>query len=131
MIVGAHAVAAYATPRATGDLDIWVRATPDNADRVWAALVEFGAPLDDLKRDDLATPDVVFQIGLPPARIDILTSIEAVDFARAWPGRTVVDLWGIAVPILGRDELIRNKRALGRERDVADLADLERGREPS
>jgi hypothetical protein len=125
MIVGAHAVAAYSRPRATGDLDIWVRATPDNAARVWKALVAFGAPLDELTESDLATEDVVYQIGVVPSRIDILTSIEGVAFAEAWPNRTSVRVGGTVVDILGREDLIRNKRALGRERDLADLAELE------
>src|SRR5437867_2530264 len=79
MIVGAHALAAHGRPRATGDLDIWVRPTPDNAKRVWSALLAYGAPLDDLKLEDLSTADVVFQIGVAPARIDILTTLTALN----------------------------------------------------
>ena len=80
LLVGAHALAAHGRPRATGDLDLWVRATPQNARRVWSALLEFGAPLDGITVEDLSTPDVVFQIGLPPSRIDLLTSISGVEF---------------------------------------------------
>lgn len=125
MVVGAHAVAAYARPRATGDLDIWIRATPANAARVWKALVAFGAPLDDLTEADLTADDLIFQIGVAPSRIDILTSIEGVAFGEAWPKRTTIQISGSTVPVIGRDELIRNKRALGRKRDLADLAALE------
>jgi hypothetical protein len=125
MIVGAHAVAAYARPRATGDLDIWVRATPDNAARVWEALVAFGAPLDELTEADLAADDLVYQIGIVPSRIDILTSIEGVAFAEAWPNRSSVNVGGVEVAVIGRADLIRNKRALGRKRDLADIAALE------
>lgn len=128
MVIGAHAVAVYATPRATGDLDIWVHNTPDNAERVWSALVAFGAPLDELTRDDLVSDDLVFQIGVAPSRIDIRTTIGGVDFVDAWPRRTEVALWGMIVPVIGRDDLIRSKRATGREKDLADLTEL--GREP-
>lgn len=128
LIVGAHAMAAYAEPRATGDLDIWVRPTPENAARVWAALTEFGAPLQDITEADLSTSDVVFQIGVVPNRVDILTSIEAVEFDAAWANRTSVEVMGLKVSLIGRDELIRNKRALGRAQDLADVEALEAGR---
>ena len=78
LVVGAHALAAHGAPRATGDLDLWVRPTPENARRVWQALEAFGAPLHELTLGDLSRPDVVFQIGLVPQRIDILTSITGV-----------------------------------------------------
>ena len=125
MVIGAHAVAVYARPRATGDLDLWIRPTRDNAERVWKALVAFGAPLDELTVEDLTSDGVVFQIGLAPNRIDILTSIAGVAFAEAWPRRSTVELWGQPVPVVGRDDLVRNKRALGRPRDIADVAELE------
>lgn len=125
MVIGAHAVAVHARPRATGDLDIWVRATRDNAERVWAALVAFGAPLHELTRDDLTSDDLVFQIGVAPNRIDILTAIGGVTFDEAWPRRIAVQLWGLTVPVIGRDALVRSKKAAGRPRDLADLADLE------
>jgi len=129
MVIGAHAVAVYARPRATGDLDIWVRNTPDNAERVWKALVEFGAPLDQLTREDLSSDAVVFQIGVAPSRIDILTTIGGVEFAEAWGRRTEIALWGVTVSVIGREDLIRSKRAAGRERDLADVAELERAAE--
>src|SRR6187399_834129 len=87
LVVGAHALAAHGTPRATGDLDIWIQSTPENAARVLEALKAFGAALLDLTADDLAKPDTVFQIGLPPSRIDILSSLSGVDFDDAWPRR--------------------------------------------
>jgi hypothetical protein len=127
LIVGAHAMAAYAQPRATGDLDIWVRPSPENASRVWAALTAFGAPLGEITQEDLSTEDVVFQIGIVPNRIDILTSIEAVDFERAWRNRTSLRLMGVDAHLIGRAELIQNKRALGRARDLADVEALEEG----
>jgi hypothetical protein len=126
LIVGAHALAAHGIPRATGDLDIWVRPTPSNAERTYAALARFGAPLTDLTREDLVRAGTVFQIGLPPARIDILTSITAVTFEEAWPRRLVAEVApGLQAPVLGREDLLRNKRAVGRPQDLADVARLE------
>jgi hypothetical protein len=125
LIVGAHAVAVHARPRATGDLDIWVRPTPENAERVWMALERFGAPLHELDRGDLLSDDMVFQIGVAPNRIDILTDIGSVGFEEAWSHRVEVTLAGLSVPVIGRDHLIRAKREAGRPRDLADLAELE------
>ena len=125
LIVGAHALAAHGVPRATGDLDIWVRSETDNADRVLAALKSFGAPLLDLTREDLLRPATVFQIGVAPSRIDILTSITSVTFEGAWANRRTVTIEGLSIPVLGREEFIANKRAVGRPKDVADLALLE------
>jgi hypothetical protein len=127
LIVGAHAVAAHGLPRATGDLDIWVRRTPENADRVLAALRAFGAPLHDLTPSDLTRPDTVFQIGVVPSRIDILTSISGVDFDDAWPRRMPLAVEGLSVACIGRDDLLANKRAAGRPQDLADIARLEGG----
>ena len=124
LVVGAHALAAHGLLRATGDLDIWVRAEPQNARRVWQALEKFGAPLNDLTVEDLSTADVVFQIGVVPRRIDILTSIAGVSFEEAWTNRSLVTLEGREIPVLGRSDLIRNKRAVGRTRDLADLEEM-------
>ena len=127
LIVGAHALAAHGRPRATGDLDIWIRPSSGNAERVWSALVDFGAPMDELRIEDLSSPEVVFQIGLPPARIDILTSLTGLSFDEAWSHRQVIDVEGRRLPFLSKDDLIRNKSALGRPRDLADIDDLKRG----
>jgi hypothetical protein len=126
LVVGAHALAVHGYPRATGDLDLWIRATPENAERVWKALVAFGAPLDDLRLDDLSTPEVVFQIGVAPNRIDLLTSISGVVFDEAWEARVSADVSGRTIPVLGRAQLLANKRATGRLRDLADVEELER-----
>jgi hypothetical protein len=121
LIVGAHALAAHGAPRATGDLDIWIRATPENAARVLAALARFGAPLLDLTIEDLSKADTVFQIGLPPSRIDILSGISGVTFDDAWPGRIDVKIEALIIPVIGRDDFIKNKKASGRPRDLSDL----------
>lgn len=126
LIVGAYAVAFHAEPRATGDLDIWVEASAPNAERVMAALRKFGAPLHDLTLADLATSDVVFQIGVPPRRIDILTSITGVAFDDAWTERAQVTYGDVRCPVIGREALMRNKAALGRPKDLLDLDLLRR-----
>jgi hypothetical protein len=125
LVVGAHALAAHGRPRATGDLDLWVRPAQDNARRVYAALAAFGAPLDQLTVEDLTEPDLIYQVGVVPARIDILTGISGVEFAEAWAGRMTIRLGELEVPVIGREALIRNKRAAGRPRDLADVAELE------
>ncbi len=127
LIVGAHAMAVHGRPRATGDLDIWVRPTPENAGRVWAALEVFGAPLHELSKDDLSSTDVVFQIGLPPSRIDLLTSISGVEFEAAWAARVPLRLGDLEATVIGRQDLLKHKPAVGRPRDVADVAELEGG----
>ena len=121
LIVGAHALAAHGIPRATGDLDIWVNPTPENAPRVLAALGAFAAPLTDLTIDDLLKPDTVFQIGVVPCRIDILTGISGVFFADAWTRRITIDIDGLQVPVLGRSDFKTNKRASGRPKDLLDV----------
>ena len=91
LVVDAHALAAHGHPRASKDLDVWVNATADNAERVYRALASFGAPLDDLGVDDLSTAGTIFQIGVEPVRVDIITSIDGVDFEEAWPDRISAD----------------------------------------
>ena len=125
LVVGAYALAAHGKPRATGDIDIWVKPSATNADRVYAALQSFGAPLEELTVEDLSSPDMVFQMGLPPRRIDVLTEITGVDFADAWPNRIETKFGEVTVPVLGVDDVIKNKRATGRTRDLADVEELE------
>ena len=125
LIVGAHALAAHGVPRATGDLDIWIRPTPDNAARTLRALSAFGAPLADLSIDDLTRPDTVFQIGLPPSRIDIVSGITGVSFDDAWERRVPVVLPGGSVDVLSKVDFVANKKAVGRPKDLADLALLD------
>lgn len=127
LVVGAHALAAHGVPRVTGDLDVWVRATEDNAHRVWQALHAFGAPLSDLqvREKDFSTPDIVAQFGLPPYRVDIMTSISGVDFDDAWRTRLEGHLFEVPIAFLGRDSFIRNKIASGRPKDLSDVRSLE------
>ncbi len=125
LIVGAHAVMFYTTPRYTKDLDVWVRPEPDNAERVYRALRAFGAPLSDLTAADLATPGTIFQIGVAPNRIDVLTSIDAVLFEDAWQRRTASTYGGVPISLLSVEDLLTNKRAVGRKQDLLDVERLE------
>lgn len=125
LVVGAHALGVHALPRATGDLDLWVRPTPDNAVRIMEALRRFGAPMSDLTVLDFELPNRVIQLGVVPRRIDLLTSITGVNFDDAWPRRASVSLEGLEVPILGREDLIVNKRATNRPQDRVDVKALE------
>ena len=122
LIVGAHALAAHGAPRATGDLDIWIQNTPDNAARVLTALRAFGAPLTDLSQADLCARDTVFQIGVPPCRIDILTGISGVTFDEAWGRRMEIAIGDLRIDTIGRSDFITNKKASGRPKDLLDLA---------
>jgi hypothetical protein len=125
LVVGSYALAAHAVPRATGDIDLWVGTTGTNPERVRRALIGFGAPVEQLSEDDLRRPELVFQIGIEPQRIDVLTSIDGVEFAEAWADRVQADLGGLTVPVISREHLIRNKRASGRPQDLADAERLE------
>jgi hypothetical protein len=125
LVVGAYALALHGRPRATGDLDVWVEATAENADRVMRALEAFGAPLANVSADDFAREGVTYQIGVPPGRIDILTELTGLAFAEAWPDRVRRAFGDVEVDFIGRAAFIRNKRATGRLKDLADLEGLE------
>ena len=126
LLVGGYALAVHAAPRFTKDLDVWVNPAAPNALRVHAALARFGAPLGELTLDDLSAPGIVFQIGLPPNRIDVLTAIDGVAFDEAWPERIETRYGDEAVHVIGRRHLIANKRASGRAQDRVDADLLER-----
>jgi hypothetical protein len=130
LVVGAHALAAHGHVRATKDLDVLVRPDPANAARVLAALKGFGAPLHGLTEADLASPGLVFQIGVPPVRIDVLTAIDGVEFEEAWGARLRTRLADLEITVISKEHLIRNKRAAGRLQDLADVERLEQGQAP-
>jgi hypothetical protein len=125
LIVGAYALAVHGNVRATGDIDIWVRPTLENAKRVWQALEDYKAPKRNLSLKDLCDPDVVYQIGVAPFRIDFLTAIDGVIFDSAWKNRRETVFDGVKIATLSREELLANKRASGRPKDLADAAWLE------
>ena len=124
LVVGAYALAHHGRPRATGDLDVWVEAEPENAERVMRALAIFGAPLTDVTAADFARPGVVLQIGVPPVRIDLLTELTGLQFIDAWRSREPGRFGSLTVDFLGREDFIRNKRATGRSRDLGDIEGL-------
>jgi hypothetical protein len=125
LLVGAYALAAHGYPRATMDIDIWVMPAPDNADAVLRALRRFGAPVHNLSRTDLEKKGTVFQIGVAPRRIDIITAASGLQFDEAFSHAMAVEIEGIKVHIPSVADLIRNKRASGRTKDLADAEALE------
>jgi len=125
IVIGAHALAAHGHVRATKDLDVWIRPSSENALRTYRALAAFGAPLTELSPHDLQTPGTVFQIGVDPVRIDVVTAIDGVTFDEAWNERVPARFGGIPTHVLSRALLIRNKRATGRLQDLADVERLE------
>jgi hypothetical protein len=128
LVVGGYALALHAEPRFTKDLDIWIERSPANAQAVWNALAAFGAPLSDLSPDDFTSPELVYQLGIPPSRVDLLTSIDGVTFSEAWPRRVEQPYGDQPAFFIGFADLLENKRATGRPQDLADLEILERHR---
>ena len=125
LLVGAYALAAHGYPRATMDIDIWVMPSPDNADAVLRALRRFGAPLHNLTKADLQTEGTVFQIGVAPRRIDIITTASGLEFEETYRRSIAINIEGLEVHIPMIDDLIHNKRATGRTKDLADAEALE------
>lgn len=122
LVVGAHALAVHGSPRATGDLDVFIRPSDDNAVRVMTALRQFGAPLAShgITARDFGVPGVVYQMGLPPRRIDVLTRISGVTFDEALVGSVVGMIGDVPVRCIGLDAMLVNKLASGRTKDLAD-----------
>jgi hypothetical protein len=122
IVVGAYALAAHGFIRATGDLDIWLRTSSDNAQKVLRALARFGAPTSGLSEDDFTNPDTILQLGVEPRRIDLITRIDGVDFEEATGGRVMIDVDGVQVFVLSKRDLLKNKLAVGRDKDQGDIA---------
>jgi hypothetical protein len=125
LIVGGYALAAYGHPRYTGDLDFWIGTDPVNAKSVLIALDQFGFGALGIGLEDLTTPDRVIQMGFPPRRIDLLTSIDGVEFAPAFARRVAVGLDGQSLSFISLDDFKTNKRTTGRHKDLADLDALD------
>lgn len=125
LLIGAYALAAYGYPRATKDLDIRVHASETNAPKIHQALVKFGAPLDQITREDFHREGTVLQIGIPPLRIEITTKVDGVKFEEAYPLRVELDIENLKLPIISREDLIRNKKASGRPQDLVDVEMLQ------
>lgn len=124
IIVGAYALAYHGAPRFTGDIDIYVRPTQDNATRIIAALSSFGFGSLGLKKEDFQKPEQVIQLGVPPVRIDLITSITGVTWEQANAGKVAAKYGDVDVHYLGRNQYAQNKRATGRKKDLADLEAL-------
>lgn len=120
LVVGAYAMGAYGYPRATGDLDIWVEASSENSQKIYQSLTEFGAPLSEITKTTFFEEGIVFQIGIAPRRIDIITKIEGVNFKIAYSNKQEIEVEGIKIPFLSKEHLIKNKESTGREKDKLD-----------
>lgn len=126
LLVGGQAVIAHGYPRLTKDMDLWVRPTVENGAKVLAALAQFGAQPEALRAEQFEDPRTLLMLGQDPFRIDILTDVPGVIFEGAWQRRIHVTLDGVVVPTIGREDLIVNKRTVGRPQDLADVAELEK-----
>ena len=124
LLIGGHAVAFHGYPRATSDMDVWVAVTEENADKLVRALIDFGFDVPTLSSSLFLRPGRVVRMGLPPNRIEIQTGIDGVDFADCFPRRIAAEIDGIRVNLISLDDLKRNKRASGRNKDLADLDNL-------
>ncbi|MBN1587383.1 MAG: hypothetical protein JW937_08175 [Candidatus Omnitrophica bacterium] len=124
LVCGGYALAHHGYPRFTGDLDLLVESSSENAHRLMTALEAFGFGSLGLSADDFSKPDTVVQLGVPPVRVDLITSITGVSWEEAWNSKTQAECGGLKLFILGRDQFIANKRALGRKKDLADLEAL-------
>ncbi len=124
LIVGGYAVAYHGHPRATGDIDLFVENSPSNAGKLEAVLDQFGFRSLGLSASDFLEPETIVQLGYPPNRIDLVTSLTGVDFADAWNSRIEDELGGVPVNIIERGRLLANKAAAGRPKDLADIAAL-------
>lgn len=124
LLVGAHAVAIYTEPRYTKDMDVWVEPSLANAGRVYRALEKYGAPVTHLTIDDLCNPEMVYQIGVEPVRIDIIMGISGLDFVTAWKNKKTTFFGKTKTFVLGKKELIKAKESAKRPQDKLDLAKL-------
>lgn len=125
LVVGGYAVIEHTEPRYTKDIDIWVSPTRDNAERVYASLKQFGAPLSNITIEDFTNPGIVYQMGRPPARIDVLTGLTGLDFESAWSNRVEGSYGEVRTQFLSIEDLIINKRAAGRPQDLMDVESLQ------
>lgn len=126
LVVGSYALALHLEPRYTKDLDIWVRPSAENSQRVFDALARFGAPLRNIRAEDFAVAGNVYQIGVEPVRVDVLTSVSGLEFDAAYSRRLVVSHEGMDVPFLSLEDILVNKEAAGRPQDLLDANAIRR-----
>ncbi|MFB0555460.1 MAG: hypothetical protein ACETWQ_19315 [Phycisphaerae bacterium] len=127
LVVGAYAMGAYGYPRATGDFDIWIETSFENAKRVYKSLTQFSAPVAELTEKTFSQEGIIFQIGVAPRRIDIITKIDGVEFDKAYAQREEIEIEGISIPFISKGNLIKNKLSTGREKDKLDADYLQSG----
>jgi len=128
LIVGAYAMGAYGYPRATGDFDIWVKVSAENSKKIYKSLSEFGAPLSDVTEKTFTKKRIIFQIGVAPRRIDIITHIDGVIFEEAYKTKEVIEIDGLQMPFLSKENLIKNKQSTGRKKDELDADYLKKNK---
>ncbi len=125
LVIGGYAVAHHGHPRYTKDLDVWLEMSPENSTRIIKALEKFGFATLGLRAEDFLEPDTIIQLGYEPQRIDLLTSAAGIDFATAWENQCLVEVEHLTIRVLGLPQLIKNKQAVGRPQDLADVDALE------
>lgn len=128
LLIGGYAMAAHGYPRATKDMDIWVWPHPANAEKVCRALTRFGAPMYNISSKDFSASGAVFQIGIPPNRIDISTIADGVSFEECQPSAIQIEIEGLKIPVISREDMIKNKKASGRPQDLVDAETLASGK---
>ena len=126
IVVGAYALSAHGYPRATGDIDIWIEPTSDNSKKLMRSLTRFGAPLFDVNEEDFTKEGIIFQIGVAPRRIDIITAIDGVEFLSAYAHKLGIFVEEMSIPVLSLEDLIKNKESTGREKDSVDAKMLKK-----
>ena len=124
MIVGGYALAFHGKPRHTGDLDIWINISDSNAEKMLKVIREFGMASLGMEKEDFLQKGIITQIGYPPLRIDILNEIDGVNFKDAYANKMIIDIEELSVNYIGLDDLIKNKKASGRHRDISDVTEL-------
>ena len=128
LIVGAYAMGAYGYPRATGDFDIWVDASTENSKKIYKSLSEFGTPISDVTENTFTEKGIIFQIGIAPRRIDIITHIDGVTFQEAYKSRENIEIETLSIPFISKENLIKNKQSTGREKDKLDADYLKKNK---
>lgn len=126
MLVGAYALGVHGVPRATGDIDIWIKPNIENSEKVYKVLQKFGTPIEESSKSEFAREGIIFQIGVAPRRIDLMTQIDGVEFEDAYKEKIIVDIDRLQIPVISLDKLIKNKISTGREKDKLDVSLLQK-----
>jgi hypothetical protein len=125
LIIGAYAMGVYGYPRATGDFDIWVENSIENSKKIYKSLSQFGAPVTSINENTFTEKGIIFQVGVAPRRIDVITCIDGVTFQDAYESKENIAIDNLILPFISKANLIKNKRSTGRQKDKLDASDLE------